>query len=447
VRKLRILLVLLIIAAAVTAAIGLLLARKAARYQVKLADGSTFTLKQVTLTATNLSYSHDSRGPFLRLITPILPAFILQKFPSSGGSFGFGSDGNTNLIIITDLKQLSFVTRSVSINRLRISDGTNNFDACWGAHTLGYNNEIVNGWTIRAFPRRGPDLLLEFLSFNEGSTNWDVAARFKIPNPAPGQFPQWEPGPSLQTNENLQVRLAMFNSGARLDHDRNGSDFETLARKTVMHFAFEEDGHPTEDWRVQKVIISDATGNKWFPYLDLETQRFTWARGGRVEFFGALWPGEYAWQLDVELSRVAGLGTDDLFTLETALPGPATVNQLTNTWSHGGTTVTFVALASPNTDHTGSLQWTGKWWGEDKDKVYSLVLTAKPDLQKQRLHLLSAADQNGTEVKLLEHRGQDYSDQGLFLRPERTAEKIKLIFSLTRSKFVQFRARPEFLGR
>jgi hypothetical protein len=212
-----------------------------------------------------------------------------------------------------------------------------------------------------------------------------------------------------------------------------------------MLLTCEQDGHPTDDWRVQKVIISDASGNKWFPYLDLETQRFTWAQGGQVVFFGALWPGENAWQLDVELSRVHGLTGEDLFTFETPLPGPATVYPLTNEWSHGGTTVKFVALASPNTDHTGSLQWTGKWWGEDKDKVYSLVLTAKPDLQKQRLHLVTAMDQNGTEVKLLEHREQDYSNQGLFFQPERTAEKIKFTFSLTRSKFVQFRARPVFV--
>ncbi len=444
-RKLRLLLAALLVVAAVAAAIGLTLARKAALYEVKLTDGSSFTLKQVMLTATNMSYSHDSRGAFLRFVAPILPAFILQKFPGSSGSFGFGSDGNTNLIIITELKQDPAGPRNVSVSRLRISDGTNRFDACWGAHTLGFNTITVNGWTVRAFPRRAPELHLEFLSLKEASTNWEVVARFKIPNPASGQFPQWDPGPVMKTNENLQVRLAKFTSGGALDHARNGSNPQTLARKTEMLFTCEEDGHPNEDWRVQKVIISDATGNRWFPYLDLETQRFSWASGGRVEFFGALWPGEHAWQLDVELSRIGGLKGEDTFTFETPLPGPATVDQLTNEWSHGGTTVKFVALANPNTDHTGPLQWIGKWWGEDKDKVYSLVLTAKPDLQKQRLHLLSAVDQDGTEVKLLEHRNQDYSDQGLFFRPERTAEKIKLTFCLTRSKFVQFRAKPDFV--
>jgi len=97
-------------------------------------------------------------------------------------------------------------------------------------------------------------------------------------------------GPSVQTNDSLQVRLAKFTSGGRLDHARNGSNPETLARSTEMLFTCEQDGHPTDEWRVQKVIISDATGNKWFPYLDFENQRFSWARGGQVEGFGALWP-------------------------------------------------------------------------------------------------------------------------------------------------------------
>jgi hypothetical protein len=82
--------------------------------------------------------------------------------------------------------------------------------------------------------------------------------------------------------------------------------------------------------------------------------------------------------------------------------------------------------------------------GEDKDTVYSLVLRAHP-LQKQRLHLVSALDQHGREVKLLEHRGQDYAEQALFLQPERDAEKVRLTFSLTASRFVRFRARPEFV--
>jgi hypothetical protein len=451
VRKLRILLAALVIVAALASVIGLFLARKAAQYQVKLADGSTFTLKQVTLTATNLSYSHQSRGRFWQLLTPIIPTFILQKIPSNGGGLGFGSDGSTNLIIITDLLRDPSSRTGGSIGRLRISDGTNKFDACWGASTLGYNNETVNGWQIRAFPRRGRDLILEFLSHDDYSPNWNMAAQFKISNPAAGDFPQWEPGPLVQTNEDLKVHLVTFRSGApagSAGSARAGSNPVTAARKTEMLFAFEQDGRPTEDWRVQKVILSDAAGNKWFPYLDLEKKGLSWAKDGRVEFLGALWPGENAWQLDVELSPIGGLQAEDMFSFETALPAPSTIIALTNEWSHGGTTVKFIGLASPNTEHSGDLKWTGKWWGDEPEKVYSLVLTAKPGLQKQRLRLVSALDQTGADVKFLEHRRWDYSDQALFFKEtsDHAIEKVRLTFSLTSSKFVQFRARPDFVG-
>src|ERR1041384_3839923 len=64
----------------------------------RLLDGSTLELRQVIF-ADGYQYKHQSGNRFVRLVAPIMPAFIRNRFfPSFSGSFGFGGDGNTNLI-------------------------------------------------------------------------------------------------------------------------------------------------------------------------------------------------------------------------------------------------------------------------------------------------------------------------------------------------------------
>ncbi len=226
-----------------------------------------------------------------------------------------------------------------------------------------------------------------------------------------------------------------------------GSDeASTAARKTHLLFTFQEDGRPTENWRLQKVTLSDATGNGWFPYLDLTKQEFNWAKGGQAEFLGALWPGENAWKLDVEVVRSGGFLTNDIFKVNILLPSPGAVLHLTNEWPHESVTLKLNALASPDTDHVGNYKWVGKWWGEDKNKVYSLVLHVEPDLNGQRLSLIKAIDDTGAPVDLLEHRSQDYKQQALFLKPGPDASTLQLTFALSHSRLLQFLARPEFIA-
>ena len=267
----------------------------------RLADGSTLLLKEMVLTNTNYNYAHNHKGLFLRLVEPILPNFLLQKLPASSGSFGFGSDGNTNIYIVTVTTRKANSSSS-TVGRLRvIGDTTNVYDACWGASTLGMQNELVHGWKVRAFPRRSRRLSLDFLDV-KADGSWSEAANFEIENPAYGKYPQWqpEPVPVTKTNEDLSVTLAEFTSGEKTPETHGFTTDSLASRSTGLLFKFEEDGQPSEDWRIQKVTISDATGNRWFPYLDLQAKRFSWASKGQVQFFGALWPaktpGNWMWK-------------------------------------------------------------------------------------------------------------------------------------------------------
>jgi hypothetical protein len=412
----------------------------------RLPDGGTLRLLEVALTATNYNYAYRPGGRIVELLRPVLPPFILKRF-NGGGGFGFGIEGDTNLIAITLHRAAPAPPKSMTaIARLRISDDAGNiYDACWGAHTLGFMDETVNGWQIRAFPRRSPYLKLLFMTeFQDGT--WATAGLFQIRNPLFREYPQWTPEglPATKADGNVAATLDEFTSGETMSRRNGSGDEATRARKTRLLFSFAENGRPSDQWRVQKLTISDATGNHWSPYLNLLDQQFTWAWGGVVEVFGALWPGEQAWKVEVEASRTGGFAPEELHEFTMTLPAPGTISVLTKQWEHDGLTLNLDALASPNKDHPGDFQWIGKWWGEDKDKTYSLALHLESDLKGRRLTVVRAQDQEGTGVKVLEHRNQDYSKQAVFLKPGQNATTLGITFAIQRSRFFTFVARPAF---
>ena len=413
-----------------------------------LPDGSTLELRQV-LFAKGYQYQHQSGNRFTRFVAPMTPAFIRNRFfPSFSGSFGFGGDENTNLIVVT-VNRCSAPNWWSSLARLRVFDEQGNvYDARWGSHTLGYPGEIVHGWQIRAFPRRSKTVGLSFLAQNPDGS-WTNVCAFTIRNPASADCPQWTPEsrPYTKSDGDLAVTLREFQSGGRMSGDRGQGDERTAARKTRVVFAFAKDRRPADNWRVQKLTIADATGNLWSPYLDFLKQDFDWTTNCTVEFFGALWPGENAWKLDAEFVRISGFNPDELWEAPPMpLPGPGLVTDLTNSWQHDGVTVQLVSVASPNTDHAGGFKWIAKWWGEDKSKVFSIALQISPELKNRRLSVARVLDQDGREVEVVQHGNQDYPQQALFLKPVEAARELRLTFALQQSRFVQFLARPEFAG-
>jgi hypothetical protein len=412
-----------------------------------LPGGSTLVLEPTIFTATNFQYSYQSGNPFLRRIAFLLPPGVRKRISWSSGSFGYGGGGETNLLVVSITKHSSKTGPRLLPSRIRIVDEAGEeFDTCWGANTLGMGDATVHGWQVRAFPRRTASLHLQFLAMAAPSGGWTNIAEFTIKNPAYGKYPQWtpEPIPGTRSTGSLAVTLAEFKSGARLRDPQGLAPRSTVARKTQLQFTFAEEGKAVTNWMVQKLTISDATGNQWFPYLDFVRHDFSWAEGGKVEFFGALWPGEAAWKLKVELVRTGGLPPDELWEVPLDLPTARTVTSLTNRWFHDDRTLKLIALASPTTDHTGDFKWTAKWWGEDKTRVYSLALQVEGAFKGCRATVVQAMDQNGAPIKIMEHR-QDSPDQAVFFRPNDDATQARLTFALQRSRFVEFLARPEFV--
>ena len=276
-----------------------------------------------------------------------------------------------------------------------------------------------------------------------------ITAEFKIPNPAYRRFTQWqaEPWPTTKTNGSLAITLKDFESGTKFKNYRGTGSNEVAARKTHWDFTFFESGTETDDWRIQKLTICDATGNKWSPYFDFDEQDFTWAKGGTAEMFGALWPGEDAWKLDVEAVRTKGFKADEIWESEVTVPTRGTPATLTNSWKHGGVTIKLASVAAPKVEQPGNLKWVAKWWGEKQNETYSLgIIVPKPGLRGHRVIMLGAKDQNGHDVTIVKHSSQDSSTEAAFFRVDKDATHVTFSIALPKSKTVQFLAKPKFVS-
>src|SRR6516164_5131956 len=89
---------------------------------VQFPDGSTFKLDRVAFTHTNFMYTYQTSSKLVQLLRPILPATFQNRWSYSGGSFGFGGDGNTNLHVVTLHRSPEIKTGSwsSSVGRLQI---------------------------------------------------------------------------------------------------------------------------------------------------------------------------------------------------------------------------------------------------------------------------------------------------------------------------------------
>jgi hypothetical protein len=406
-----------------------------------LPDGSTLQLVEVVFTATNYTFVDQQGSKFIRLLAPVLPPFIQKRFTGSRSSLGWSRLEGTNLIAPTINRSDAKGWKS-SVERVRILDEQGNaYDPAWGASSSGGSDQVIHGWRAYAFPRRTRVLRLQFLA-RASAGGWTSVAEFRVRNPLYANYPQWQPEPWRNTKHDgtLAVTLKEFQSWA----DMKGTNLFETAR-TRLVFSFAENGKHSDHWRIQKLTISDATGNRWSPYLNFTDRNvWNWATNGVAEFFGGLWPSEQAWKLRLEVVRTAGFDPQQLWEVAVPLPAPRIVTPLTNVWEHDGVTVQLVSIASPETDHAGDFKWIAKWWGGDKKKVYSLALNV-PTPGGTRLSVVDCVDERGRDVTMLNHGSQDSDKQAVFFKPQDGATDARLIFAVQPSRFVEFLTRPEFV--
>lgn len=410
-----------------------------ANRKIILSGGSTFELETVVF-AEGYQYSHWSGPDWLSPFRPLIPDSLEAKILGmSAGRLGFGG-GATNLILITILENGS--KQPLYPSRLRIrNDEGDTFDANWGAHTLGINSQTVNGWEIRAFPRRSRKLTAEFLS-ESSDQKFELMASFEIDNPVYSEnHPVWEPLPLPQTD-------ASSDPAVRLDQFKviKTGEGEFPAQFGQLEFSFHHGDQPLDHYEIQTVNISDAAGNNWKPYLNHRTTNSpSWSQKGGVQFFGGLWESESAWKLIVTSFPIREFETNSIWDVPTiTLPQSGASIQLTNSFGLHELDVELATILAPGVTTTNDWQSALRYWG-DEQRVYPLGVQFKNGIDDRQLVFLPEPNETRATAKLLELRKWGNDRQVLFIQiPEsETRLKFKLAFpKLIRSEFV---ARPEFV--
>ena len=305
-----------------------------------------------------------------------------------------------------------------------------------GAGTAGFPNEGYHIFRFPAFPRRTKTLRLQFHEIGPNYARGKVLAHFSIANPRPGPHPVWTPDRHpVQTNGNLVVALTGFRTGVpntRMPHFAKANQ----ANATVLAFRIRENGRSDQPWRARAVEVSDATGNHWRPFLPPATTPNPESEL-TLSFAGSLWPGETAWKLRVELSRIAEFSDKELWELPNVpIPEPDTADELAIGDDVPGTTIEAAAIAAPNAEMPEAFRGL-------KSDCPTLAIRGSESGQGKRLTLLRVVDNRGKSVPFDEPDWREGSDRIFFLHPAEGAHHLHFTFAIHASRFVEFTAKPE----
>lgn len=358
-----------------------------------------------------------------------------------------GGSPETNLMVVFDVLNSNGHPNKAAWLRIRDEDG-NRYENSGGRGEMTTGTLDSQVWVIAELPRRTRNLFLEPLVYLADGT-WTNLGPFQIANPFFGKFPQWksEPLPQIRTNDDLAATLVKVISGSRTSSVARGAPASPAnPRSTRIEFAFSESGKPVDHYRIHHLTISDATGNKWSPYLDINGGRAGWATNGVAEFVGALWPGEDAWKIELQALRAEDFADDEIWSPPVILlPNAQTHDDLTNRFEVDGLSIQLANIGAPGVQVTNAWQWIVRYWGQESS-VYALGVKFDEDMRDRRLVVVEAKDQLGNPFKLVEQRGADYPQQALFLQAPTGATELHLKLAFPKLKKFEYLVHPKFIA-
>ncbi len=412
----------------------------------ELPDGTSYTLALVAYT-NNYSYSRRQIPDWARPFAPLIPDGIERKLFPAGGSIGLGTSAETNLMVVIDAtNKRGMATRPESL-RIRDEDG-NAYDGTATTGMLSVGGDSSTVYLASVTPNRSKNLYLEPLVHLADGT-WTNLGPFAITNPKYKVHPQWtpEPIPQLRADQDITASLVRFESGLGMTSVISRAlTSDADPRSTFVGFEFTEAGQSVDCFRVHKITLSDATGNKWSPYLKNPSPAArSQATNAITRFVGGLWPGEDAWKIDLQAIRTGDFNPKDVWQVPPIpMPGANSFNELTNEFNLGETTIQIANILAPGVEVTNRWQWTVRYWGNEAS-VYPVGLECTNPGNRRPI-ILEARNENGTDFNILNHQNVDHPMQSIFLQPPpEGATELNLKMAFPELKEFEFIARPEFV--
>lgn len=290
---------------------------------LRLPDGSTVGVAAVTF-GTN-----HSHGGLLAKWLQSLPDAVQDIVPNLGPHMSYFSlkTPTPTLVVWLDLLKLSNSPPGyMSPGWFEVFLGdTNGFVSGPGQNLPFVGFGTVFPMQFSAFPRRERVFTLHVYSHDAQGKAKDCGA-LEVLNPAYHAYPQWQAEilPAKHRAGDVEATLEMFSTG----HGTGGMSMGSFSRGTfgIEFPARGEDGenatgcflrlrslvNMNEFWRVDRVVLSDATSNR----VSSTSMNITGFEGEAFAFAPGLWTNETAWKLDCEIKRVKGFAPNELFTFK-----------------------------------------------------------------------------------------------------------------------------------
>lgn len=277
-----------------------------------------------------------------------------------------------------------------------------------------------------AFPRRATTLT--FYVHTVTNSEWMIAGSFKIPNPAHGPFPIWQPEslPATRTNDGLAFTLTSLKVRTNTPPDA----------ATEAMFSITSNGVPTTDWQVESLELSDATDNQMTLWSG---DRLCAVVGNGLFFATNRWLGldEPAWKLHVEFSRKSDYSADELATI-TNIPAKLDADILNGSCSVNLKDATVIVQKISSESN----------WGGNASIEVQVTSGITPASDHFRVALIKATNEHGQEVRV-DRPPRNYGNffgYGLhyygFELPK-DSKTLNLTFAYRESRFADFTAKPE----
>ena len=231
---------------------------QAARW-ITLPDGSRAEVVGATLG----DGPFNSEKPWERFARHHLPAAWTGWIPPAVTNGGWGGLDSNTLTVFLLVKPPSAAGPG-TYNWLGVTPKDDSGFCYWGGGARssysGPGGSSVYELVFMNYPRRQKEFLLRFADFKGAEI-----ASLRVPNPASGPFPQWQPLPLPQTQTNGPVILTLDRLGeslvgiSRMRPDLGGSDYY---HEVITHTHVTTADPAWINAQATDIFFSDATGNQ-----------------------------------------------------------------------------------------------------------------------------------------------------------------------------------------